>query len=120
MRESKKRYLRLLRRSRITVINAIQVKYFIKKGRKSIIIRNGNNFPLNGFGFQTENGNSIIKFHPTSKTFDFIVVLSMIRICNMESRKIAALLQHLVNEFEEKLEIIRKTKIKSEILKKQT
>ena len=29
----------------------------------------------------------------------------MIRICNMESKEIATLLQRLVNEFENKLEI---------------
>ena len=60
----------------------------------------------------------MIKFQPTSKTFDFIVVLCMIRICNMESKAIAALLQLLVNEFEEKLEIIRSKKIRKRDIKK--
>lgn len=44
-------------------------KIFYKKGRKNIIIRNGKNIPLNGFGFQTENGNSLMKIKPASKTF---------------------------------------------------
>jgi transposase len=93
-------------------------KIFYKKDRKNVIIRNGDNFPLNGFGFQSENGNSIIRFQPTSKTFDFIIVLSMIRVCNMESKEIAALLQLLVNEYEEKLEIIRSKKIMKRDIKK--
>jgi hypothetical protein len=77
-------------------------KIFYKKGRKNIIIRNGDNLPLNGFGFQTEDGNSLITFQPRSKTFDFIDFLCMIRICNMESKKIAASLQLLLNEYEKK------------------
>ena len=93
-------------------------KIFYKKGRKNVIIRNGKNLPLNGFGFQTRNGNSLIKFQPKSQTFDFIVVLCMIRICNMESKEIAALLQLLVNEFEEKLKIIRSKKVRKRDIKK--
>jgi len=42
----------------------------------------------------------------------------MIRICNMESKEIAALLQRLVNEFENKLEIIRSKKIRKRDIKK--
>jgi transposase len=93
-------------------------KIFYKKGKKNVIIRNGDNLPLNGFGFQTEDGNSLIKFQPTSKTFDFIDVLCMIRVCNMESKEIAASLQLLVIEYEKKLEIIRSKKIRKRDIKK--
>ena len=93
-------------------------KIFYKKGRKNITIRNGKNFPLNGFGFQTEDENSLIKFKPTSKTFDIVTFLCEVRICNMESKKIAALLQLLVNEYEENLEAIRNKKVRKRDIKK--
>lgn len=93
-------------------------KIFYKKGKKNIIIRNGDNLPLNGFGFQTENGNSVIKFKPTSKTFDIITFLCEIRIYNMERKETAASLQILVNEYEEKLRIIRSEKIRKRDIKK--
>ena len=93
-------------------------KIFYKKGKKNVIIRNGDSLPLNGFGFQTDDGNSVIRFQPTSKTFDIIVVLCMIRVFNMESKEVAALLQLLVNKYEEKLRIIRNEKIKKQDIKK--
>ena len=93
-------------------------KIFYKKGRKNITIRNGKSLPLNGFGFQTEDGNSLIKFKPTSKTFDIVTFLCEIRICNMESKEIAALLQILVNEHEENLENIRNKKVRKRDIKK--
>ena len=93
-------------------------KIFYKKGKKNVIIRNGDSLPLNGFGFQTDDGNSVIRFQPTSKTFDIIVVLCMIRVFNIESKEVAALLQLLVNKYEEKLRIIRNEKIKKQDIKK--
>lgn len=73
---------------------------------------------MNGFGFQTEDGNSIIKFKSSSKTPDIITFLCEVRIVNMDSKQIAALLQILVNEFEEKLKIIRNKKIRKRDIKK--
>jgi len=93
-------------------------KVYYKKGWRNIIIRNGESFPFNGFGFQTSNGNSIIKFQATSKTFDIVTFLCAIRICNMEFKEVAALLQLLVNEYEEKLRIIRSKKVRKQDIKK--
>jgi transposase len=93
-------------------------KIFYKKGKKNIIVRNGDSIPLNGFGFQTEDGNSLMQFKPTSKTFDIVTFLCGIRVANMDSKETAALLQILVNEYEEKLKIIRSKKVKKQDIKK--
>jgi len=41
-------------------------KLFYKKGFKNEIIRNGDSFAISAFGFQTFDGNSVIKFKSRS------------------------------------------------------
>ncbi|WP_211263788.1 hypothetical protein, partial [Methanobrevibacter cuticularis] len=73
-------------------------KLFYKKGFKNEIIRNGDRFSINAFGFQTFDGNSLIKFKRTARTFDLSTFYCEIRINNMESKENTAKLQLLIDE----------------------
>lgn len=100
-------------------INVILGNYFYKKGTKNEIIRNGDKFSLNAFGFQTFNGNSLIKFKRTARTFDLSTFYCEIRINNMESKENAAKLQLLIDEYIENVKSIRNRKFDRSSVKKK-
>lgn len=89
-----------------------------KKGFKNEIIRNGDKFAISAFGFQTFHGNSVIKFQTKSKIFDFISFLGEIRLLNMVNKENTAKTQLTINEYEEKIENIRNSKLNKSETKK--
>jgi transposase len=95
----------------ILILNVNQESFFYKKRFKNQIIRNGDNFLISFFGFATDNGNSVISYRRKSKTFDMDSFLGEIRVNNMECKENAAKLQLLINDFAEKIDQIRQSKI---------
>ena len=93
-------------------------KLYYKKGTKNDVIRNGDRFDLNAFGFQTFDGTSVVKFRRTARTLDLAIVYCAIRINNMESKEEASKLQLLVDEYDENLKAIRNQKFDRGTLKK--
>jgi transposase len=105
-------------------------KIFYKKGFKNEIVRNGDKFNLNIFGFQTFNGNSLIEFKRRSKTFDMLMFLMEIRVRNGVNKENMGKLQLKINEYTNIVNTIRNEKfdkstvkksvIKKEIIEKKT
>lgn len=100
------------------ITNVILGNYFYKKGTKNDIIRNGDKFSLNAFGFQTFDGTSVINFKRTARTFDLSTFYCEIRINNMESKENAAKLQLLIDEYIENVKDIRNKKFDRSSVKK--
>ena len=94
-------------------------KLFYKQGTKNDIIRNGDRFAINAFGFQTSNGTSKVKFSRVARTLDISIFYSIIRIINMESKDNAGKLQLLVDEYENNIKAIRNEKFNRSSVKKK-
>ncbi|MDR0912232.1 MAG: transposase [Methanobrevibacter sp.] len=73
--------------------------WFKPELRKNIIIRNPDRFKINAFGSFSPNGNSILQFRETSKSFDIMTFLCETRKVNLNDENIAYELELLLTRY---------------------
>ncbi|MDR0900813.1 MAG: transposase, partial [Methanobrevibacter sp.] len=73
--------------------------WFKPELRKNIIIRNPDRFKINAFGSFSPNGNSILQFRKTSKSFDIMTFLCETRKVNLNDENIAYELELLLTRY---------------------
>ena len=93
-------------------------KLYYKKGTNNDIIRNGDRFSLNFYGFQTFEGNSVARVKRTARTLDLSTFYCDIRINNMESKENAGKLQLLIDKYNAEIKAVRNEKFNRNTVKK--